>query len=80
MFGQLVIIEVLKEKISSGSSLDLQPILELVAALATDLQHEFYPHLKDFLNLLMEKPLAIKDPDVIKWTEKCIGHLLKVVN
>ena len=28
-----------------GKVLDLQPVLELTSALATDLQQEFYPHL-----------------------------------
>jgi len=79
VFGQLAVIDVLKDHLSAGTPLDLQPVLELVAALATDLQHEFYPHLQEFLDMLMGKPLAIKDPEVIKWTEKCIGHLLKVL-
>ena len=59
--------------------LSLQPMLELLAALATDLQQEFCPHLKPFLNILMSGPFTIRDASVIKWSVKCLGHLLKTL-
>ena len=59
--------------------LSLQPMLELLAALATDLQQEFSPHLKPFLNILMSGPFTIRDASVIKWSVKCLGHLLKTL-
>ena len=43
VYGQLEIVESLTEHLRTGTSLSLQPTLELLAALATDLQHDVGP-------------------------------------
>ena len=59
--------------------LDIQPALELVAALATDLQHELFPYLSRLLEVLMSKALVQRDALVIQWSLKCLGHLLRIL-
>ena len=78
VFGQSSVADVLKEHLKSATVLNIQPMLELVAALATDLQHEFFPHLQSIVSIL-ETKISIRDSEVVKWVQKCLGHLLKVV-
>ena len=59
--------------------MDIQPVLELTAALATDLQQDFYPHLEKVLDVLIDGPLTIRDATVMKWSVKCLGHLQKIL-
>ena len=47
--------------------------------LATDLQQEFYPHLRDFSAILTTTSIKLKDADSVKWTLRCLGHLLKTL-
>jgi hypothetical protein len=54
-------------------------ISELIAGLATDLQQEFYPHLSEFTAVFMSTTLRIQDAGVVKWTLRCLGHLLKIL-
>ena len=72
-------MSVLTDYLSRGSLLDIQPVLELTSALATDLQQDFYPHLEKVLQVLIDGPLVIRDASVIKWTLRCLGHLLKIL-
>ena len=60
VFGQSEIVESLTEHLRTGTSLSLQPTLELLAALATDLQQDFCPHLNTTLTLLMSGPFCIR--------------------
>ena len=46
--------------LQAGTALSLQPMLELLAALATDLQTEFCPHLVTVLETLMAGPFKIR--------------------
>ena len=60
VFGQPEIVESLTEHLRTGTSLSLQPTLELLAALATDLQQDFCPHLNTTLAVLMAGPFCIR--------------------
>ena len=60
MFGQSEIVESLTAHLRTDSSLSLQPTLELLAALATDLQQDFCPHLNTSLAVLMSGPFCIR--------------------
>ena len=53
--------------------------VELIAGLATDLQQEFYPHLAQFTAVFMTTTLRIQDAGTVKWTLRCLGHLLKIL-
>jgi len=73
------IVTILTDYLTRGTLLDIQPVLELTSALATDLQQDFYPHLAKVLDVLMDGPLTIRDASVIKWSLRCLGHLLKIL-
>ena len=60
IFNQTEIVNILSEFIPRGDVLSLQPMLELLAALATDLQQEFTPNLKPVLQILMSGPFKIR--------------------
>ena len=60
VFGQTEIVETLTDHLRTGTALCLQPSLELLAALATDLQQDFCPHLQPSLAVLMAGPFAIR--------------------
>ena len=64
--GQTEIAELLWDGLKSGSVLSLQPSLELVAALATDLQQDFCPLLNTTLDVLMSGPFCIRYCNVIR--------------
>ena len=51
--GKEEIVGILCDHLKEAGPLDIQPALELVAALATDLQHELYPHLPRILEVLL---------------------------
>ena len=70
---------ILCEHLQEAGPLDIQPALELVAALATDLQHELYPNLPRLLEVLMSKALVQRDALVIQWSLRCLGHLLRIL-
>jgi len=79
IFSQAEIVTTLCDYLTRGTVLDIQPVLELTAALATDLQQEYYPHLEKVLDILIGGPLTIRDATVIKWSLRCLGHLLKIL-
>ena len=60
IFNQTEIVNILSEFIPRDDVLSRQPMLELLAALATDLQQEFTPNLKSFLQILMSGPFKIR--------------------
>ena len=60
IFSKSEIVSILSEALHKGTELSLQPILELVSALATDLQQEFCPNLQSVLNILMAGPFKIR--------------------
>ena len=60
VFGQTEIVECLTDHLRRGTSLCLQPTLEMLAALATDLQQDFWPHLQPTLSVLMAGPFCIR--------------------
>ena len=77
--GKEEIVGILCDHLKEAGPLDIQPALELVAALATDLQHELYPHLPRILEVLMSKSLVQRDALVIQWALRCLGHLLRIL-
>ena len=79
MHGQAEVVDELVSQLGTGTALSLQPVLELVAALASDLQQEAAPHLPRLLTALTAGPLNIRDAAVIKWSLRCLGHLLKIL-
>ena len=60
VFGQTEIVECLTDHLKTGTSLCLQPTLEVLAGLATDLQQDFCPHLNTTLAVLMAGPFCIR--------------------
>ena len=77
--GKEDIVGILCDHLQEAGPLDIQPVLELVAALATDLQHELYPNLPRILEVLMSKALVQRDALVIQWSLRCLGHLLRIL-
>ena len=60
IFSRGDIVSTLVTYLQAGTALSLQPMLELHAALATDLQTEFCPHLVTVLETLMSGPFKIR--------------------
>ena len=60
VFGHTEIVEILCDHLQSDTVLSIQPTLELLAALATDLQQDFCPHLTTTLDILMSGPFCIR--------------------
>ena len=65
IFSQAEIVSLLSDYVKTGTEVSLQPGLELVSAVATDLQQEFCPHLQSVLNILMDGPFKIR----------CVNHI-----
>ena len=73
--GKGDIVGILCDHLQEAGPLDIQPVLELVAALATDLQHELYPNLPRILEVLMSKALVQRDALVIQWSLRCLRSI-----
>ncbi|XP_060519305.1 small subunit processome component 20 homolog [Cylas formicarius] len=70
------IIEILLKHLRLKNPLCLQPLLELVVAVAQDLQKEFYKHYPEFLEVLISL-LSTKDTDQLEWAFHCLAYLFK---
>ncbi|XP_047005132.1 small subunit processome component 20 homolog [Schistocerca americana] len=71
-----VIVAVILKHLAAKDPLSLQPILELVVALAQDLRQEIYPFYQDILQKLIPL-LSSKDADQLEWTFNCLAYLFK---
>jgi len=79
LLGKSAIVEILKAGLSTSTTLSVQPVLELIAGLATDLQQEFFPDLFGFLDILINQTIKVQNADIIKWCLRCVAHLLKIL-
>lgn len=77
--GQSTIVEVLSTALSKSTALSVQPVLELIAGLATDLQQEFYPSFATFVAIITGQTLRAQDASIVKWAFKCMSHLLMIL-
>ncbi|NWH65197.1 UTP20 protein, partial [Geococcyx californianus] len=80
-FNQLVyyqnaIVQSLKMHLQVKGSLAYQPLLDLVAQLARDLQADFYPHFPDFF-LAITKLLDTQDTELLEWAFTSLSYLYK---
>uniref|UniRef100_A0A8C4U3G8 UTP20 small subunit processome component n=1 Tax=Falco tinnunculus TaxID=100819 RepID=A0A8C4U3G8_FALTI len=80
-FNQLVyyqsdIVQSLKTHLQVEGSLAYQPLLDLVAHLARDLQGDFYPHFHDFF-LAIIKLLDTQDTELLEWAFTSLSYLYK---
>ncbi|KZS08061.1 Small subunit processome component 20 [Daphnia magna] len=79
--GQLLlheekVISLLLEHIDKENQLFLEPILELVVAVAKDLQSDFYPKFPEFF-LKLVGLLQVRDPEITEWTFTTLAYLYK---
>ncbi|CAH2002387.1 unnamed protein product [Acanthoscelides obtectus] len=70
------VTETLLKHLKLRDTLYLQPLLELVVALAKDLQKEFYSFYPQFLEVLILL-LNTKDSDQLEWTFTCLAYIFK---
>ncbi|XP_063244418.1 small subunit processome component 20 homolog [Bacillus rossius redtenbacheri] len=70
------VVALLLEFVELRDSLSLQPVLELIVALARDLHHDFYPHYGGVLRSLVGV-LVAKDPEQLEWVFTCLAYLFK---
>ncbi|XP_053937766.1 small subunit processome component 20 homolog [Cuculus canorus] len=80
-FNQLVyyqnaIVQSLKTHLQVKGSLAYQPLLDLVAQLARDVQADFYPHFHDFF-LAITKLLDTQDTELLEWAFTSLSYLYK---
>ena len=68
-----------RENYLSGRDTNIWFLHVACLGLATDLQHEFYPNLEIFVELITITTLKVQDANVIKWAFRCLGHLLKIL-
>ncbi|KAG1667813.1 Small subunit processome component 20 [Nymphon striatum] len=72
------IISALTKALSNPDSSALDAALELVVALAKDLQEDFYQHFPEIFNILIGL-LQSKDVDLIEQTFCCLSYLFKAL-
>lgn len=70
------VVQCLQKHLNVINSNAYQPLLELVVALARDLQADFYVHFPQFFTVIVEL-LQTRDPDVIEHAFTCISYLFK---
>ncbi|KAG7189774.1 hypothetical protein KM043_017437 [Ampulex compressa] len=70
------VIDTLIEYLRKKDVLFVQPILELLVAVAKDLQKEFYEYFPEFLSVLVEL-LQTKDTEQIEYTFTTLAYLFK---
>ncbi|KAL2713487.1 small subunit processome component 20 [Vespula squamosa] len=70
------VIDLLLEYLNKRDVLFLQPILELVVALAKDLQKDFYEYFPEFLSAIIGL-LQTKDPEQIEHAFVALAYLFK---
>ncbi|XP_050316163.1 small subunit processome component 20 homolog [Anthonomus grandis grandis] len=78
LLGKEHIIHVLLNYLNERNPLYLQPILEIVIAVAQDLQKEFYPFYQQFLETIIGL-LNTKNTEQLEWTFTCLAYLLKIL-
>ncbi|XP_054720944.1 small subunit processome component 20 homolog [Uloborus diversus] len=76
VFRQNELIEILLKYLRKEESLALDAILELVVALARDLQYEFYPHFPKFFSAITLH-FSSKDTDLLEKLFTCLSYLFK---
>ncbi|XP_066256541.1 small subunit processome component 20 homolog [Euwallacea similis] len=72
------IVKVLLNYLKEKDPLYLQPILDIVIAVAQDLQKQFYPHYQQFLKVIIDL-LNTKDTDQLEWAFASLAHLFKIL-
>ncbi|XP_015925192.1 small subunit processome component 20 homolog [Parasteatoda tepidariorum] len=76
VFRKDEIIEILLKHLSKTESLALDAILELVVALARDLQHDFYPYFPKFFSSITFH-LTTNDTDLLEKLFTALAYLFK---
>ncbi|XP_067627368.1 small subunit processome component 20 homolog [Eurosta solidaginis] len=72
------VIDLLLERLSTATTLSLQPLLELLYVLARDLREDFYPCFQRVLDRLICL-LNTQDAEQLEWTLVCLAYLFKAL-
>uniref|UniRef100_A0A0C9R5L4 UTP20 protein n=1 Tax=Fopius arisanus TaxID=64838 RepID=A0A0C9R5L4_9HYME len=70
------VIDSLTKYLKMKNAVFLQPILDLVVAVAKDLQRDFYEHFPHFLAIIIDL-LSTKDPDILEYSFTTLAYLFK---
>ncbi|RNA19607.1 small subunit processome component 20 -like protein [Brachionus plicatilis] len=70
------LIETLKEFIARANELSLQPILDLTAQLARDLQSDYYFYFPDIFKSII-KLLDTQNTEILEWAFQTLSYLFK---
>lgn len=71
------IFKVLQQQLGEEKSPSLEANLELVVALARDLQDQFYPEFATFFTVITSTHLQQRDADVLEKVFTCLAYLFK---
>ncbi|XP_014095397.2 small subunit processome component 20 homolog [Bactrocera oleae] len=72
------VIDLLLERLSTATTLSLQPLLELLYVLARDIREDFYPYFQRVLDRLICL-LNTQDAEQLEWTLVCLAYLFKAL-
>ncbi|CAH0545672.1 unnamed protein product [Brassicogethes aeneus] len=72
------VIQTLLKHLKFKDPLFLQPLLDIVVAVAKDLQKDFYQYYPEFLEVLIEL-LQTKDTEQLEWTFTTLAYLFKIL-
>ncbi|KAG6462208.1 hypothetical protein O3G_MSEX013121 [Manduca sexta] len=73
-----IVLEILERYLKLEDQLCLQPLLEILVAVAKDLREDFYPYFPKFLDILISL-LNTKDAERLEWTLLCLAFLFKIL-
>ncbi|XP_055345740.1 small subunit processome component 20 homolog [Paramacrobiotus metropolitanus] len=73
------IVAALLRHLAVENSLALEPLLDLTASLARDLQEDFYPYFGDFFRTLSDCVTESSDPEAIEWIFLCFSQMFKIL-
>ncbi|XP_062913663.1 small subunit processome component 20 homolog [Mobula hypostoma] len=76
VYHQNAVVESLKNHLQIKNSMAYQPLLDLVAQLARDLQTDFYPHFREFF-VIITSLLNTQDTELLEWAFTCLSYLYK---
>ncbi|QDS71851.1 hypothetical protein FKW77_009958 [Venturia effusa] len=71
------ILHLLLEYIEKGNTVAVEPLLDLVARLAQDIQTQFQKHFERTIKTVSHLAAKHPDPEVVEWSFNCLAWLFK---
>lgn len=71
------IVELLLDYIGKGTTVSIEPLLDLVPRLAQDIQTQFEKHFDSTIKTVSQLAAKHQDPEVVEWSFNCLAWLFK---